>query len=299
MNYDFLDSDVLSRLGALPVESRLAMIGNVVGKHRSPHRGSSVEFAEYRKYVEGDDTRRLDWKAYARSDRYYIKEFEADTNLRAYFVVDCSGSMTFSSDETESKIQYGRKLAATLAYLLVNQGDAAGLSCCTETLHTEIPPSRRPAQLQHIFDTLAGMKPAGGTGLVDCLHTVAEKIGQRALVIIISDLFTDPPGLADALQHLRFRKHDIAVFHLMDRQELAFDFNRPYRFIDLEDGTAIVAEPNLIAEEYQSALGEFLSDVETACHDVHADYHLVTTDDDYEEIIRGFLTARLPKKGRR
>ena len=297
MKYDFLNSEVLSRLGALPVESRLAMIGNVVGKHRSPHRGSSVEFAEYRKYVEGDDTRRLDWKAYARSDRYYIKEFEADTNLRAYFVVDCSGSMNFSSEESDPKIEYARKLSATLAYLLVNQGDAAGLSCCTETLHTEIPPSRRPAQLQHIFDTLAEIEPEGETGLVDALHTVAEKIGQRALVIIISDLFTDTPGLADALQHLRFRKHDISVFHLMDRQEIDFDFNRPYRFIDLEDNTTIVAEPNLIADEYQSALREFLVDVETACHDVHADYHLVTTDDDYEEIIREFLTARLPKKG--
>jgi uncharacterized protein (DUF58 family) len=299
MKYDFLDHDVLSRLGALPVESRLAMIGNVVGKHRSPHRGSSVEFAEYRKYVEGDDTRRLDWKAYARSDRYYIKEFEADTNLRAYFVVDCSGSMDFTSEESGSKVQFARKLAATLSYLLVNQGDAAGLSCCTETIHTEIPPSRRPAQLQHIFETLATMEPKGETGLVDALHTIAEKIGQRALVVIISDFFTDTAELADAFQHLRFRKHDIAAFHLMDRQEIDFDFNRPYRFIDLEDNTSIVAEPNLIAEEYRNAVSEFLVEVESACHDVHADYHLVTTDADYEEIIRDFLTARLPKKGRK
>ena len=115
MKYDFLDSDVLARLGALPVETRLAMIGNVVGKHRSPHRGSSVEFAEYRKYVAGDDTRRLDWKAYARSDRHYIKEFEADTNLRAYFVVDCSGSMKYASGEFDSKIQFARKFAGTMA----------------------------------------------------------------------------------------------------------------------------------------------------------------------------------------
>jgi uncharacterized protein (DUF58 family) len=299
MKYDFLDSDVLSRLGALPVESRLAMIGNVVGKHRSPHRGSSVEFAEYRKYVEGDDTRRLDWKAYARSDRYYIKEFEADTNLRAYFLVDCSGSMNFASGEHDTKIQYARKLAASLCYLLVNQGDAAGLSCCTDTLHLEIPPSRRPAQLQIMFDTLAEIEPKGETGLVDALHTVAEKIGQRALVVIISDLFTDPAALADALQHLRFRKHDIAVFHLMDQQEIDFDFNRPYRFVDLEDSTSVVAEPNLIAEEYASALQEFFRDVEAACHDVHADYHMVTTNENYEDIMRDFLTARLAKQGRR
>jgi uncharacterized protein (DUF58 family) len=299
VKYPFLNSDVLARLGALPVESRLAMVGNVVGRHRSPHRGSSVEFAEYRKYVAGDDTRRLDWKAYARSDRYYIKEFEADTNLRAYFLVDCSGSMSFASGENPSKIEYARRIVASLCYVLVNQGDAAGLSCCNDKLNLEIPPSRRPAGLQHIFDTLHKIEPKGETGLVESLHAVAEKIGQRALVVIVSDLFTDTAALADALQHLRFRKHDVAVFHLMDPEEIAFDFRRPYRFVDLEDNTSVVAEPHLIFDEYQKALADFFRAVEAACHDVHADYHLVTTDSDYEEILRDFLTARLPKKGRR
>ena len=299
MKYDFLDSDVLARLGALPVEARLAMIGNVVGKHRSPHRGSSVEFAEYRKYVAGDATRRLDWKAYARSDRHYIKEFEADTNLRAYFVVDCSGSMKYASGEFDSKIQFARKFAGTMAYLLVNQGDAAGLSCCDDKLHLELPPSRRPAHLQNFFEVLGELEPKGETGLVDALHTVAEKVGQRAFIFILSDLFCDPDALGDALQHLRYRKHDVAVFHLMDPQEIDFDFTRPYRFVDLEDDTSIVVEPNLIANEYTSAIQEFLVAVEARCHDVHADYHLVTSDQDYEEILRDFLTNRLPKKGKR
>ena len=299
MKYDFLDSDVLSRLGALPVEARLAMVGNVVGKHRSPHRGSSVEFAEYRKYVPGDDTRRLDWKAYARSDRHYIKEFEADTNLRAYFVVDCSGSMKYASGEFPSKIQFARRFAATKAYLLVNQGDSAGLSCCDETIHLELPPSRRPAHLQNFFEVLGKLEPRGETGLVDALHTVAEKVGQRALIVIISDLFCDQQALADALQHLRYRKHDVAVFHLMDPQEIHFDFTRPHRFVDLEDSTTVVAEPNLIAEEYTAAIQEFLTTTEASCHDVRADYHLVTSDQNYEEVLRDFLTNRLPKKGKK
>ena len=257
------------------------------------------EFAEYRKYVAGDDTRRLDWKAYARTDRHYIKEFEADTNLRAYFVVDCSGSMKFSSGDHEPKIQFARKFAATMAYLLVNQGDAAGLSCCDENLHLELPPSRRPAHLQNFFEILDDLEPKGETGLVDALHTIAEKIGQRALVIVLSDLFCDPESLGEAFQHLRYRKHDIAVFHLMDPQEIDFDFTRPYRFVDLEDSTTIVAEPNLIAEEYASAVQEFLAEVETKCHDVHADYHLVLSNQDYEQVLRDFLTNRLPKKGKR
>lgn len=294
MKYDFLDPGVLSRLGAIPLESRVPMMGNVAGRHRSPHRGSSVEFAEYRKYVAGDDTRRLDWKAFARSDRFYIKEFEADTNLRAYFVVDASGSMKFAADGLP-KIQYARQLAASLAYLLVNQGDAAGLSVCAEKLHIEIPPRRRAAHLQLIFETLAGLQPKGETGLVKALHEVAEKISQRALVVIFSDLFTDPEEFGDALQHLRYRKHDVAVFHLLDPQEVAFQFDRPHRFVDMEDGTSLVAEPQLIVDEYRSALRDFLSQVQGKCHDVNADYHLVTTDQPYEEVLRDFLTARLPK----
>lgn len=292
MKYDFLDNDLLSRLGSLPIETRVPMMGNVAGKHRSPHRGSSVEFAEYRKYVPGDDTRRLDWKAYARSDRYYIKEFEADTNLRAYFVVDASGSMKFSGD-AEAKIQYARKIAASLAYLLVNQGDAAGLSVCTDKLHLEVPPSRRPAHLERLFHTLAALEPSGETGLIGALHTIAEKISQRAFVVILSDLFTDPAALGDALQHLRYRKHDISVFHLMDPLEIGFNFDSPRRFVDLEDGTALVAEPNLIADEYQTALREFLTTVRAKCHDANADYQLVTTDTPLEPLLREFLTARV------
>lgn len=291
--HDFIDYTALARLSALPFQSRQAMIGSVAGKHRSPHRGSSVEFAEYRKYVPGDDTRRLDWKAFARSDRFYIKEFEADTNLRAYFVVDASGSMNFSSGEADTKIQYARRLAASLAYLLVHQGDAAGLSVCTDKLHLEIPPSRSASGLQHIFQALSEVEPGGETGLVDALHTIAEKIKQRALVIILSDLFSDPEALGDAFQHLRYRKHDLAIFHLFDRQELDFAFERPHRFVDLEDNSAIVAEPNLIAEEYQTALAHYLGEIEKITDDTQADYQRIVTDESYEEILSDFLTRRL------
>ena len=295
--HDFLDHKLLARLSALPLESRQAMIGSVAGKHRSPHRGSSVEFAEYRKYVPGDDTRRLDWKAFARSDRFYIKEFEADTNLRAYFVVDSSGSMNFASDtggnDTDTKIQYARRLAASLSYLLVKQGDAAGLSVCNDKIHLEIPPSRSASQLQHIFDSLGKVEPKGDTGLVEALHTVAEKIKQRALVVVLSDFFTDPDELGDALQHLHYRKHDIALFHLLDRQEIDFAFDRPHRFVDLEDNSTLVAEPNLIADEYQAALTEYLAAVEGKANDAQADYQRIITDQDYEAILSDFLTNRL------
>ena len=295
MKYDFLDHEMLARLGNIPLEVRVPMLGTVAGRHKSPNRGSSVEFAEYRKYVQGDDTRRLDWKAYARSDRYYIKEFEADTNLRAYFVLDSSGSMNFQTGDNPEKVAIAKKIAASLAYLAGDQGDAAGLSCVNEKLHIEIPARSRPAHLRHIFETLNELKPKGQTGLVDALHEVAEKVPQRALIVIISDFFCDTEALDKALAHLQHRKHDVAVFHIMDRQEIDFEFERPHRFVDLEDGSSVVAEPHLIVDEYREAIQQFLVEVRTSCYNINADYHLVTTDLNIEDFLRDFLVDRLPK----
>ena len=295
--YDFLDPQVLARLAAIPLHARLPMLGNVSGRHMSPHRGSSVEFAEYRKYVAGDDPRRLDWRAYARSDRYYVKEFEADTNLRTYLVVDTSASMGFSSGGA-SKLDYARKVAATLAHLTILGGDAVGLTCCSDAITRDIPPLRKASHLQAINEALGGATAKGGTGLVPSLHTVAEKIRQRALVIILSDLFLEPDSFNDALRHLRFNKHDVAVFHLFDRQEIEFRFDRPLRFVDLEDGTAIPLEPRLIADRYHDSLREYLGVLRQHCYAVKADYHVVTTDSDYADLLGDFLTARLPKKRR-
>lgn len=286
---------MLARLGNIPLEARVPMLGSVAGRHKSPNRGSSVEFAEYRKYVPGDDTRRLDWKAYSRSDKFFIKEFEADTNLRAYFVIDSSGSMNFQTGENPVKIDIAKKIAATLAYLAADQGDAAGLSCVNEKLHIEIPARSRPAHLRHIFETLQNLKPTGSTGLVDALHEVAEKVPQRALIVIISDFFCDTDALDKALAHVQHRKHDVAVFHVMDRQEIEFEFERPHRFVDLEDASSVVAEPQLIADEYREAIQQFLKDVRTSCYNINADYHMVTTDLDMEDFLRDFLVSRLPK----
>ena len=180
------------RLGSLPIESRVPMMGNVAGKHRSPHRGSSVEFAEYRKYVPGDDTRRLDWKAFARSDRFYIKEFEADTNLRAYFVVDASGSMNFAG-KGEPKIQCARRIAASLAYLLVNQGDAAGLSICTDKLHLEVPPSRRAAHLERFFSTLGSLEPSAAKPASSRHSTPSRKKSASARLSSFCPIFSPTP----------------------------------------------------------------------------------------------------------
>src|SRR4051794_3854993 len=184
----FLDPQVLARLANVPLFSRRPMLGTVSGRHPSPHRGSSVEFAEYRKYVPGDDLRRLDWRVYGRSDRFYVKEFEADTNLRCCVILDTSGSMAFGSTGI-TKIEYARKIAGALGYLAVQQGDAVGISCVAKGIVRGMPPSRNPAHLRTFFDTLEQATPDGETQLPAVLHELAETIRQRALVVILSDLF--------------------------------------------------------------------------------------------------------------
>lgn len=274
------------------------MLGNVAGRHRSPIRGSSLEFAEYRKYVPGDDTRRLDWRAWGRSDRYYVKEFEADTNLRLCLVLDTSGSMGFPAGAEQTKLDYARRLAATLGFLAARQGDAVGLYCASEEFQTEIPPRRSPAHLSVIYDELEGIRAKGETGLAAAMHEAAEKIAQRAMIVVISDFFFDRPALKDAFQHLRFRKHDVSAFHLLERQELDFGFDRPTRFVDLEGGNAIMADPSLMARQYRDALQRYLGEVREIMQDAAVDYHQVTLDEPYDQILARFLLGRAPKQSR-
>ena len=294
----FLDLGVLSRLANFPLFARRPMQGSVSGRHPSPHRGSSVEFAEYRKYVPGDDLRRLDWRAYGRFDRFFVKEFEADTNLRCCLVVDTSGSMDFGSTGV-SKIEYARKLSATLAHLALQQGDAVGLSCVAGGIVRNIPPKRNPAHLMTIFDTLEITQPKGETQLPPVLHELAETIRQRALIIILSDLFVDPDSLRDCFEHLRFRKHDVAIFHLLDPQELGFRFRRPMRFLDMEGGPAIFAEPSEIADRYHKALDGYLDILRKITLESAVDYHRISIDEDYEQVLIRFLVGRSRAKGAR
>lgn len=294
----FLDPAVLSRLAGIPFFARRPMQGAVSGRHPSPHRGSSVEFAEYRRYLPGDDLRRLDWRAFGRTERYYVKEFEADTNLRCCFILDTSGSMGFVSNGL-SKIEYARRIAGTLGYLALQQGDAVGLSCVAGKIVRNILPRRNPAHLKAVFDVLEKTEPRGETQLIPLLHELAETIRQRALVIVISDLFVDPEQLRECFQHLHFRKHDAAVFQLLDPQELGFEFRRPMRFLDMEGGPSIFAEPNEIADRYYKALDEHLEHVRRVMLETAVDYHPVSTDESYDRVLMRFLVGRTRAKGAR
>jgi len=282
------------------------MVGGVSGRHASPHRGSSVEFAEYRKYVPGDDLRRLDWRAFGRSDRFYVKEYEADTNLRLVLVLDTSGSMGFSSSapgvattQRQTKLDYARRICGALGYLASQQGDAVGISCAAAGIVRTLPPRRSPAHLRLVFDVIEEAKPQGTTGLADVLHELAETIRQRALVVIVSDLFLDPTELAGAFGHLRFRRHDVGVFHLLDPQEIGFDFSRPTRFLDMEGGSSIFADPVEIADRYHRAVATYLEAIRGLVLEAGVDYHRVMTDEPYEQVLARFLVGRAVGRGLR
>jgi uncharacterized protein (DUF58 family) len=293
----FLDSKVLARLMALPLHARQAMLGSVSGRHRSPVRGSSLEFAQYRKYVPGDDTRRLDWRTWGRSDRFYIKEFEADTNLRLCLLIDTSGSMAFGPSGS-TRFDYARRLAGTLAYIAANQGDAVGLWSLAEKT-VEIPARRGASHLGLVLDQMAAIQPVGGTTLLTALHDAAEKIRQRALVVVLSDLFVPPADLKSAVQHLRFRRHDLAVFHLLDQRELDFDFDRPARFVDMEGGEAVLADPSLISRNYREAVRQYLTEIDELVRTSAVDYHRVKMHEGYDDVLVRFLLGRTPKRGSR
>ena len=292
-NLDFLDHGIIGRLSRLQVAVRNPMLGSVTGLHRSATRGASVEFAEYRKYAPGDDIKFLDWRVFARTDKYFIREFEADTNLRCYLVVDTSGSMRYTSTpDGGTRFDYARRLAGTLAHLLVHQGDAVGLTLFSQK-PTDLPARHTASHLRQLYQLLAEAKPQGESNIVQTLHDFAERIRSRALVIVVSDLFCEVPELLDAIKHLRFYKHDVAIFHLLDRQEFDFDFTRPVRFVDMESGADLITDPTVVREAYREAVNEYLTTLRHGCTQFRIDYRFTYLDQSFEGVLTEFMIQRI------
>ena len=292
--FHYVDQDSLSRISGEPLLTPFPMEGTVSGHHRSPHKGSSVEFAEYREYTPGEDPRRMDWRVFARTDRYYLKEYEAETNLRGHFVLDCSGSMDFG--DPESKFEYGKKLLSTLAYLYIGQGDAVGLHTLRQKKPQVLPAKRNPSQIQEILELIGPLKPKGETLLASSLHEIAETVRMRAMIFVVSDMLDEPSDILDAVLHLRDRKHEVVLFHLFDRQELEFTFDRPTRFVDLEGAGSLITEPTVIRAEYLARLDEHVEELRQGCLEAQARYHIVRTDNPLVDVIDDFSAGRIGGK---
>lgn len=289
-----LAPEVVGSLRRLEWLSRLRKQGTLTGRHSSPDKGVSVEFAEHREYALGDDLRNLDWRVMAKSDRNVIKQYIEETNLRATLVLDVSGSMAFKGEHSElSKFEYGQYLTAALSYLFIKQGDASGLVTFDDSLRTSMRAENRPSQVRRICEELHGTTPGKETGVGKVLNEVAERIPKRGLVIIISDLFDEPDQIVEALHHFDYRQHELVVFHLLAEEELSFPFQSFQRFHDLEGVEEMLRiDPQAVRAAYLKKLKEFIASIESVCGNLRADYVPVTTKTPVSEALVKYLGRR-------
>ena len=287
----FILPHVLARLSGLELLARAVVEGFIAGLHRSPYKGFSIDFMQYRPYVPGDDLRRIDWKVYARTDRYLVKEFEGETNTRVHLVLDTSRSMGYRSDGS-TKLDYACYLVASLAYLALRQRDAAGLVCFDEDILESLSPRSSKGHLHTLLTRLENLSPGAATSFDKPLHAIAEQQRRRGFMVIVSDLLSDADELIDALRHFRFCGHEVLIFHVLDPQEVAFDFEDIMQIRDLETGTKLLIEGRSARAMYRKNFERFQQRIQRACGLLGIDYTLITTDRPLDEALFQYLSAR-------
>jgi len=290
-----IDPVALMRIKSMELRAKVIVEGFWKGIHRSPYHGFSVEFTEYRQYSPGDDPRHIDWRVYARSDRFYIKKFQDETNLRCHLLIDHSRSMGYGSG-SYTKSQYAGTLAATLAYFLFTQGDAVGLATFDDQIRQYMPPRNRPGYLRRLLLTLEAHPGGSATNLGPPLKRVAEIITKRGLIVLISDLLTSLERLELDLNYLRASGHDVVIFHVLDPAELHFDFTAPALFQDIESGRNMYVDPTAAQKAYEHKLDHHLSAVKSTCQKLGIDYHLFATDRPFDLALLEFLQDRMRRR---
>ena len=286
-----LDPHFVSKLTRLDLTARLVVEGFLTGLHRSPYHGFSVEFAEHRQYMPGDPLRHLDWRVLAKSDRKYLKQYEEETNLRASLLVDTSASMGYGSAGI-TKLDYARQLAAALAYLMLTQNDAVGLFAFARSRGEHIPPRSTMGHLRPLLLLLEKLEPSGGTDFAASLHSLAERMTRRGLVVLFSDLLDEPDRIADAIHHFRHRKHEVLVFHILDPEELNFSFEREAVYVDSESGERVTTRPQELRGDYRARVGAWRDRLRQICIEKRADYVPLTTDQPYDRALLEYLSKR-------
>ena len=287
----FLDPAVIARLGTLELKARTIVEGFLSGLHRSPFKGFSVEFAEYRQYIHGDDLATIDWKVYARSDRYYVKKFEEETNVDCHVLLDVSGSMGYGS-KALTKLEYGACLAASIAYLMNRQRDAVGLAAFDERIVEMVPASARPGHLRALLVALDRLRPGSRTNVSRPLHQLAESLSKRGMVVLISDLLDDPDSVIRGVNHFQYHGTDVIVFQVLDPDEIDFPFERTSRFEDLETSEEVMAVPGLVREHYVAEMGRLIDRYRRELGSSGIDYQLMRTTDHLELALMSYLSSR-------
>lgn len=288
---EIFEPQAAAKMGRLNLIARKAVEGFITGLHKSPHLGFAIEFAEHRHYTPGDEIRRIDWLAYARTDRFYVKLNEQQTNMRTQIILDASSSMRYTSHDI-TKFQYAKYLSALLGYLMLSQQDAVGLSIFSDSLREHFKPSAKYSSLQKIFDAIEQTQPYGTTDIVNVLHELAERLKQRGVIIIISDLLNDPEQIVRAFRHFVSKRHQVIVFHLIDPAELEFPFDKLTTFIDPETQERILSDPREMRTEYIAAMTKFLDFYKRQCSDAGIEYILANTSQRYDQMLIKYLSAR-------
>ena len=289
--YRYLTTEAVSALGRLSLLARNVVEGFMTGLHTSPFHGFSVEFAEHRKYAPGDSLRDLDWTAYARTDRYYIKRYREETNLRCRLILDASASMGFASQGT-SKLAYACGLAACIAYLAIRQRDAIGLTVAHGPRTSDLPPAARPAHLRLLMQVLEDCRAGGTPPVAQTLHDAAERMTRRGLVVALSDLLDGEADIMKALRHLRHRRHEGILFHILDPAEEELPYRNVCEFIDMEDGGRLRVDPQAIRARYQEEIAEFRWRYRRTCSDCGIDYMPVVTREPFDRLLLRYLVRR-------
>ncbi|MGH1470731.1 MAG: DUF58 domain-containing protein [Cellvibrionaceae bacterium] len=288
---NFIDPNILSSIDNLELRARVAVEGFLNGLHRSPHRGFSVEFTDYRHYNQGDDTRHIDWKLYARSNKLYLKQFEDETNSRCMILLDTSASMSYGSGEN-TKFEYARTLAAAMAYFAIRQRDAAGLISFDSKVNTVIPALYRNTHLMQIFRALVGLSPANTTDTVRPLRDLAATLRSRSFVVLISDMLDNEKETIKLLQQMRAMGHEVILFHVMDNVELNFTFDSATEFVDAETKSTLKTSPGAVRKDYLAAVNAFTDYCKTQCRSHGVDYCLLNTSEPIDLALSAYLKRR-------
>ncbi len=297
---NYLDPKVLNKVGKLELRARLVVEGFVTGMHKSPFRGFSVEFAQHREYVPGDDLRYLDWKIFGKSDRFVIKQFEEETNMRAHLFLDQSESMNYAHDGGMSKFDYAATSVASLAFLIQQQADAVGLTMFDEKVARQVPPSNTRANLGNIFHALEQAKARNQKTKVGAvLHELASHLRQRGLVMIFSDLFDAPEDVLKGLREIAQRGHDVVVFHVLDKDEVEFPFERMTLFQGLEQMPELLVDPKSLRDAYLAEIDAFQEKIKKGCQQHRIDYVRIVDHQPLDVVLTSYLTARAARRKRR
>ena len=287
----YLQPEVVSKISNINLIARLVVEGFITGLHRSPYHGFSVEFAEHRQYMPGDDIRHVDWKVYAKTDRHYVKQYEEETNLKAYILLDTSASMGYSSHSI-NKLQYASYISAALAFLMLKQRDAVGLALFDQKIRKYLPPRSINTYLPVLLKELHKVKSKSKTNVSQTLHNLAERINRRGLIMIFSDLFDDPDKIISGLKHFRHKKHEVIVFHILDPMERHFNFKQDAVFKDLETNEKLSTQPWHIRGEYRRLVTEFIDTYKKSCRENQIDYVLLDSRESFDKALLQYLMMR-------